>query len=100
MKTRGAVPLCRTVHLGERSDSENQRGYRQPSTSRCSPGGFEILLFHSVPQAPSMTSPVVLVGRTGRGGSAAGDLRPAGMSPGQGCGEGDAGAGDLRADRM
>jgi hypothetical protein len=43
--------------------------------------------------------PVVLVGRTGRG-NAAGDLRPGGMCLGQCTGQGDAGAGDLRASRV
>ena len=46
-----------------------------------------------------MTSPVILVGRTGRG-NVAGDLRPAGMRPGQCSGEGDAGAGDLCTGRV
>ena len=40
-----------------------------------------------------------MVGRTRRG-SAAGDLRPAGMLPSQWSGEGDAGAGDLCTDRV
>jgi len=43
--------------------------------------------------------PVILVGRSGRG-NAAGDLRPAGMRPGQRSGERDAGAGDLGAGRV
>src|ERR1019366_10745980 len=62
-------------------------------------GRFELLLSHSVAQAPSPTSPVILVGRTGRG-DVAGDLRPAGMRLGQGAGERDAGAGDLCTGRV
>ena len=38
--------------------------------------------------------PVILVRRAGRG-NVVGDLRPAGMRPGQRSSEGDAGAGDL-----
>src|ERR1039457_4625236 len=74
-------------------------GRNLPSTSLCCPGRFELLLSNSVPQAPSITSPVILVGRTGRG-NAAGDLRPAGMRLGQCGGEGDAGAGDLCTGRV
>ena len=48
---------------------------------------------------PSITFRGVFVGRTGRW-SVAGDLRPAGMRPGQCGGEGDAGAGDLCAGRV
>src|ERR1039458_2670007 len=52
-----------------------------------------------VSRAPSITSPVIFVGRTGCG-SVAGDLRPTGMRLGQCGGEGDAGAGDLCTGRV
>src|ERR1017187_6682416 len=45
-------------------------GRNLPSTSLCCPGRFELLLSNSVPQAPSITSPVILVGRTRRGNAA------------------------------
>ncbi len=57
------------------------------------------MLSNSVPWAHSMRFPFILVGRTGRG-NVAGDLRPAGMRPGQCSGEGDAGAGDLCTGRV
>lgn len=50
-----------------------------------------------IPRVPLMRSPVIVVGRARRG-SAAGDLRTAGVRLGQWCGEGDAGAGDMRTD--
>src|ERR1035438_8934282 len=50
-------------------------------------------------RAPSITSPVIFVGRT-RCGSVAGDLRPTGVRLGQCGGEGDARAGDLSTGRV
>src|SRR5215472_18527662 len=49
--------------------------------------------------APSTTSPVIFVGRTGSG-NVAGNLRPSGMRPGQCGGEGDAAARDLCTSRV
>ncbi len=66
------------------------------SFNLCYPGRYELLPSNSVPQALSLASPGKLVGRTGRG-TAAADLRPAGMRLGQCRGESDAAAGDLRA---
>ena len=59
----------------------------------------EIRVWEPRADAPSIPPPVILVGRAGRG-SVTGDLRPAGMRPGQRSGESDASAGDLCTGRV